>query len=186
MASDQPDEPRSLAERYVLAVGSGNLKSDELHYDTDLLAAMALSSTFGGLLFRAKYFNDPASYRRLLAQWTWIVSTKAGRRAWPVHIPIDKVAFLSLKRWMNSVCPACTGRKKETIFNTPSLSAKDCALCDGTGQTTLRCNPAIRDYVLDMVEELYDDERRAGVRAKKKLLRYAPVLTCDNPVIKGP
>lgn len=161
----------SLAERYVRAIGSGNLRSDELHHDTDVLAAMALSSTFGGLLFRAKYFNDPSSYRSLLAQWTWIVSTKAGRRNWPVHIPIDKVAYLSLTRWMNSVCPACTGRKQETIFNTPALSAKNCALCDGSGESPLRCNAAIKDYVLDMVEELYADERRAGARAKKKLRR---------------
>lgn len=176
----------TLAERYVRAVGSGNLKSDEFHYDTDVLAAMALSSSFGGLLFRAKYFNDATSYRRLLAQWTWIVSAKAGRRAWPVHVPIDKVAYLSLKRWMNSVCPACTGRKQETIFNTPTLSAKNCSLCDGTGQTELRCNPAIRDYVLDMVEELYDDERRAGARAKKKLLRHAPATGADTTPVPSP
>lgn len=161
----------SLAERYVRAIGSGNLRSDELHHDTDVLAAMALSSTFGGLLFRAKYFNDPSSFRRLMAQWAWIVSTKAGRRNWPTHIPIDLVAHLSLKRWMNSVCPACTGRKKETIFNTPSLSDKDCRLCNGTGQTELRCDARLVDYVLDMVEELYADERRAGARAKKKLRR---------------
>lgn len=161
----------TLAQRYVRAVGSGNLKSDEFHFDTDVLAAMALSSTYGGLLFRAKYFNDPSSYRRLLAQWTWIVATKAARRNWPEHVPIDKVAYLSLTRWISSVCPACTGRKNEVIFNTPLLSAKACSLCDGSGQTELRCNPAIRDFVLDMIEELHMDEQRAGTRAKRKLRR---------------
>lgn len=159
----------TLAARYVKAVGSGNLRSDEFHYDTDVLAAMALSSSYGGLLFRTKYFNDPSSYRRLLAQWTWIVSAKAGRRNWPVHVPIDKVAYLSLTRWISSVCPACTGRKNEVIFNTPLLSAKVCSLCDGSGQTELRCNPAIKDFVLDMTEELFSDEFKAGARAKKKL-----------------
>jgi hypothetical protein len=162
-----------LAQRYVRAVGSGNLRSDAFHFDTDVLAAMALSSTYGGLLFRTKYFNDPASYRRLLAQWTWIVSAKAGRRNWPEHIDIRSVAYLSLTRWISSVCPACTGRKQEVMFNTPVLSAKNCALCDGSGQVELRCHPALRDYILDMVEELHADEHKAGARAKRRLRQQA-------------
>lgn len=158
-----------LAQRYVRAVGSSNLKNDELHFDTDVLAAAALSSKFGGLLFRVKYFNDAASYKRLLDQWTWIVSAKAIRRNWPDNVDIKGVAFLSLQRWLNSVCPACTGRKNETIFNTPALSDKACRVCDGTGEAPLRCSPKIRDFVLDMIEELTADERKAGARAKKKL-----------------
>lgn len=158
-----------LAARYTRAVGSGNLKSDEWHGDTDVLAAVALSSTFGGLLFRVKYFNDAAAYRRLRDQWTWIVSTKAVRRNWPVHIPIDKVAEISLKRWLNSVCPACTGRRHETIFNTPSLSDKDCRLCEGTGEAPLRVDPRLREVILDMIEELTAMEYKAGARAKQKL-----------------
>lgn len=159
----------NLALRYTRAVGSGNLRNDELHFDADVLMAMALSSNYGGLLCRAKYHNDPVAYRQLKDQWTWIVSTKAQRRDWPVHIPIDKVASISLKMWIYDGCPACTGRKKETIFNTPSLSAKDCNLCNGTGKVELRCDQRIRDYVLDMIEELHADERKAMARARKKL-----------------
>lgn len=158
-----------LAERYARATLSGNLRSDELHVTTDVLAAMALSSHFGALLVRVKYCNDAGSYRRLLDKWTWVVSCKAGRRAWPAHIPVDKVAYLSLRRWLNSVCPACTGVGKVKVLGAPVLSEKDCPLCLGTGQTELRCNPAIRDYVLDMVEELEDDLRRSVQRARKKL-----------------
>lgn len=169
----------TLAQRYVKAVGSGNLRSDELHFDTDVLAAMALSSTYGGLLFRAKYFNDPSSYRRLLAQWTWIVATKAARRNWPVHIPIDQVAYLSLKRWLSSVCPACTGRRYEVIFNTPTLSAKVCPLCDGSGETALRCDARLKDFILDMVEELHMDEHRAATRAKRKLRREVELPSAE-------
>ena len=157
-----------LAQRYARAAISGNLKNDEYHYDTDVLAAMALSSTYGGLLFRVKYCYDAASYHQLLAKWTWIVSTKAVRRKWPDNTPIDKIASLSLNRWLNSVCPACTGRKNETIFNTPTLSDKECRLCNGTGETELRCNPRIRDFVLDMIEELFCDQRKAAERAIRK------------------
>lgn len=162
-----------LAQRYVKAVGSGNLRSDQHHFDTDVLAAVALSSSFGALLFRVKYFNDTSSYRRLLAEWSWIVSTKAARRSWPEHVAVDQVAQLSLRRWISSVCPACTGRRQETIFNTPSLSARNCRLCDGSGQLPLRCEARIKDYVLDMIEELTAIEYRAGTRAARKLRREA-------------
>lgn len=161
----------NLSQRYARAVGSGNLKCDSEHFDTDVLAAVALSSRFGGLLFRVKYFNEAASYTRLLHQWTWIVSTKAARRAWPTHVPVDKVAAISLARWLNSVCPACMGRKHEAIFNTPALSDKACRVCEGSGQAPLRVDPRVRDYVLDMIEEIAEMERTAASRAAKKLGR---------------
>lgn len=175
----------NLALRYSRAVGSGNLRDDPQHFDTAVLAAVALSSSYGGLLFRAKYFNDASSYRRLLAQWTWIVSTKAQRRDWPVHIPIDKVARVSLKMWIYDGCPACTGRRKETIFNTPSLSAKDCTLCGGTGKVELRCHPAIRDYVRDMIDELFADEYKAGSRGARKLQSNDGALRAYMPAQKS-
>jgi hypothetical protein len=159
----------SLTQRYARAVSSGNLKNDLLHFDADVLAAVALSSGYGGLLFRVKYQNDPASYHKLLHHWTWIVSCKALRRNWPEHIPINKVALLSLNRWINSVCPACTGRRHEVVFNTPSLSARVCRLCEGSGEAPLRVDQRWRDYVLDMIEELTADEYKAAARARKKL-----------------
>ena len=165
-----------LAERYAHAVGSHNLKNDSLHSDTDVLMAVALSSPYGGLLLRAKYQNDATAYRKLRDHWTWVVSTKAQRRDWPVHIPIDTVARVSLRVWAFDNCPACTGRKKETIFNTPSLSDKDCPLCKGTGTQELRCDPSLRDYVLDMIEELHGATRTALARAARKM---GPAVTPD-------
>jgi hypothetical protein len=159
----------SLAERYARATISGNLRNDALHVGADVLMAVAMSTNFGALLIRVKYANDVSSYRRLLDQWTWIVSTKAVRRTWPVHIAIDKVAFLSLHRWINSLCPACTGLKRVKVLGAPVLAERDCPLCRGSGQTELRCNPALRDYVLDMVEELQMDMDRAVARARKKM-----------------
>jgi hypothetical protein len=159
----------SLAERYSRAAISGNLRNDELHGATDVLAAMALSGTFGAMLVRVKYCNDVGSYHRLLHQWTWIVSTRALRRNWPEHIPINTVAYMSLRRWLNSVCPACTGLGYIKELGAPVLSDRPCKLCKGTGVTELRCEMRVRDYVLDMVDELETDMLRAVTRAKKKL-----------------
>lgn len=160
-----------LAQRYARAAGSDDLTNDELHVHPDVLAAVALSSHYGGLLMRVKYMNDAASFKRLLDYWTWIVSCKAQRRNWPDHVPVDKVAKISLLRWLNNVCPACTGRKHEGIFGTPHLSDKLCRLCDGSGEAPLRVDPRWRDYVLDMIEELTADEHKAAGRARSKLGR---------------
>lgn len=159
----------SLAERYVRATLSGNLRNDSLHFSPEILMAMALSSHFGGLLARVKYANDAASYHRLLSKWTDIVTAKAGRRAWPEHIDVGKVAYLSLRRWLNSVCPACTGLQRVKVLGAPVLSDRNCPLCQGTGQTELRCSSILRDYVLDMIEELDSNFWTAVARTRKKL-----------------
>jgi hypothetical protein len=162
-----------LAQRYVRAAGSANLKCDDTHFDTDVLAAVALSSKFGGLLFRVKFFNDADSYRRLLHEWTWIVSAKALRRGWGTHIAINVVADESLRRWVDGKCKVCTGLGHHKLFNTPVLSDKPCRPCQGTGEAPLKCDRRLRDYILDMTEELDAMARKAGSRARDKLERIA-------------
>lgn len=161
----------SLAQRYARAAISGNLKNDELHFDTDVLAAMALSSHFGSLAARVKYCNDGASYRRLLETWTAIVAAKGGHRAWPANVDKTRVAYLSLRRWLSAVCPACSGLQRVKLLGAPVLSERECPACLGTGEIPLRCPPVLRDFVLDMVEELDGAVRRSAARASKKLRR---------------
>jgi hypothetical protein len=172
-----------IAERYARAVGSRNLKNDEHHFDPDVLAAVALSTTFGGLLFRVKYHNEAPKYKELQEHWTWIVSCKALRRKWPDHVDIKQIAILSLHRWLNPICPACSGRKQETVFNTPMLSDRACRVCDGTGEVPLRCPEILRQYIEDMVEELKADERKAGARAARKLRRDADDIDLQKTVL---
>jgi hypothetical protein len=150
---------------------SGNLRNDALHNVTDVLAAMALSGSLSGRLARVKFANDASGFKRLLDEWTWIVSTKAVRRAWPEHVQVDTVAYLSLRHWMSSVCPACTGLKHVKVLGAPVLSERDCPACRGTGEVELRCEPRLRDYVLDMVEEVDGAFRNGMARASKKLRR---------------
>jgi hypothetical protein len=159
----------SLAERYACATLSGNLRNDALHTAPEVLMAVALAGGFSSKIIRLKYALDAPSYRRTLDEWTWMVSRKAGLRSWPEHVRVDSVAHFSLRYWLNSVCPACTGHGKVKELGAPVLSERDCPLCQGTGKAELRCDKTIRDYVLDMVEELEAYERRGMFRANKKL-----------------
>lgn len=68
----------------------------------------------------------------------------------------DRRAGEVLAWWLDHRCPGCDGRKKETIQGTPSLSHKDCKVCQGTGQTPIPHN--------------YDNG--SYLRESKSLLRY--------------
>ncbi|MYM92514.1 hypothetical protein [Duganella vulcania] len=173
----------SLAHHYSGAVLLCDLKSNAHRHKANALAPFlrpGAPDSYGGLLLRTKYVNSPAIYRRLLAKWTWIVSTKAIRRGWPdgrtpgeSAVDIAKIASLSLNRWLNSPCQVCTKRQHQQVLGTPNMSGKVCALCNGTGKAPLRCHAGIRQYVLDMIKELAEDERRCVIRASMRLGRVA-------------
>lgn len=162
-----------LARQYSRAVKSSNLKCDDEHFDTDTLAAMALSGEhkLGSLLFRVKYANDASSHVHLFEQWSVIVHGKSIRAQWPKHIPATKVAELSLAYWLSDVCPVCTGRGHPVILNTPSLEENECQGCRGTGKKPLECEPTERSYIENAIDTLETMILRAGDEAMRKLAR---------------
>lgn len=55
-------------------------------------------------------------------------------RKWSTEQP-DRAAAAVLLHWLDSVCHPCSGLKFLQIADTPSLSAKMCRACDGTGKS---------------------------------------------------
>lgn len=159
-----------IVESYSRATQSSNLQDDQFHHTTEKLAAVALSSTLGSLLFRVKYANDATSYARLLSDWVDIVVLKAAIRNWPTEISPKKIARLSLEYWFNDLCQTCGGKGYPAIENVPNvLSDKQCKACDGTGKRAVTAKHNLIDYVTDMVETLEEMTRHAGAQAIKKL-----------------
>lgn len=155
-----------IVERYSRSINSSDLKSDERHFDTDNLAAVALSNELGGLLFRVKYGNDATSFKSLLASWTTIVQ---GKCQWPKHLPAHKIAEKSLGHWLNDVCPACTGKGVQKMANVPVLDDKPCVICEGSGKKPLMCEANWRDPLLNMIDVLDRMAMVAGAEAIRKL-----------------
>jgi len=92
----------NVIEKYSLSVTSSNLKDDEQHHATDVLAAAALCETrLATKLFRVKYAADATSYAALLSEWTEIVTFKSLLRTWPVEVSPKKIARLSLDHWLS-------------------------------------------------------------------------------------
>lgn len=160
-----------LAQRYAKATQSSNLKSDDMHFDTDKLAAVALSGDFASLLFRVKYANDATSYVRLAEAWDWDVKKRAAlaRPPWPPHINDAAVAKASLKYWLNDLCPACCGKGVKKMDFEELLSDDACEVCDGSGKRPLQCEPRIEEYVGAMVLVLESMTITAGHMAMAKL-----------------
>ncbi|MBV8666716.1 MAG: hypothetical protein JO269_09550 [Burkholderiaceae bacterium] len=160
--------------KYARATQSSNLMDDELHHNTEPLAAVALSggadiNAIGNLLFRVKYANDATSYNHLLESWIKIVAGKAVTRKWPSHILAPIVAKVSLDHFLNDVCPACSGKGHLPIFGAPILSDDPCRVCDGRGTLKVSADRRCIKQVEDMVETLNDFVRMAAGNAMRKL-----------------
>lgn len=160
-----------LAQRYSRATQSSNLKDDSHHYQTEVLAAVALSSAFGSLLFRVKYANDATSHNALLEKWTVLVEQKSVFRGWPSHIVPATVAATSLEYWLCDICEHCEGKGYHALAGAPVLSDDPCKVCKGSGKKPLTCEKRIRDYVEDMVQTLERMTLHAGSEAMRKLAK---------------
>ncbi|MFZ2306829.1 MAG: hypothetical protein WAW73_20335 [Rhodoferax sp.] len=63
-----------------------------------------------------------------------------------IEKPDHRVAEV-LAWWLDHTCPACEGRGKERIANTPALSLRPCKVCRGTGETRLPHRQGYDNYV---------------------------------------
>lgn len=162
-----------LAQKYAKATQSSNLKSDEYHFDTDKLAAVALSggAGFGNLLFRVKYANDATSYVALAEAWEWEVRRRAAdpKEKWPEHVKPATVAKSALKYWLNDLCPCCGGKGVRKMEFVDILSDEPCEVCEGSGKRPIECDPRIYAYVGPMVLVLEAMTITAGSNAMRKL-----------------
>lgn len=156
-----------IAQKYSNAVNSSCLTDDERHHSTDALAAVALSSEFGSLLFRTKYADDKWSIPELIRVWRLKIAQKAEKRGWPQHARV--IADESLNYWLDNICRVCDGKGHPKVITAPTLEACVCQACNGTARRPLSVDPAIRDHVRDALQQLESMEREAGSAALKKL-----------------
>lgn len=158
-----------IIEKYSRATQSSNLRSDEHHHDVDKLAAVALSSEFGALLFRVKYANDATSYNRLKDEWRWYVKKRAAVAGWPMHVKELAVADHALNHWINDICPVCGGKCFKKMEFIDVLSDEPCDACEGSGKKSIQCPDQIRKFVGEMVSALEGMTIVAGGQAVSKL-----------------
>lgn len=159
-----------IIRKYAHAAESSNLKSDAFHHDTDTLAAVALSDRqFGSLIFRVKYNNDAGSFKRLGEEWRFEVKKRAAIEGWPESVNEERVADAALNYWLNDLCPFCGGKGVKKMEFVDVLSDDPCDHCEGTGKKSIRCQPALFNYVREMVKVLEGMTYQAAGNAMEKL-----------------
>lgn len=153
--------------RYVRSAMTSDLRDDSTHHNTDILAAVALSSKMGSMLFRVKYGGEYDCVRDLTYLWRAIIDKRLSRRGW--NGVAKSVADKSLEFWLDDLCNTCKGRGHPIIVNTPSLEESTCPDCNGTGRKILKCDSSIIEHVRDAVNNLELMVNDAAYNAKRKL-----------------
>jgi hypothetical protein len=183
-----------FAERYLNALNSSNLQDDELHKQTEVLAAAALAdlsggsgSVFGSMLSRVKY-GDGISHKTfeagnrnlaaLLKVWTQAVVEKGVARQWlkvkhewdiqAAYGIYKKIALHSLAHWLGGECEQCNGTKISISSN------RACIHCVETpGREPIKGGTLEVRYFRDMISELEGLSQAHGARAGAKMHRAA-------------
>lgn len=83
---------------------------------------------------------------------------------WRLDEP-EKIAVKIMIWWLDRTCRHCHGRKWEKIQNTPSLSARHCRHCRGSGETPVPC--ALEG--MRLVDHIEHCVREARASIKKRL-----------------
>ncbi len=156
-----------IVQRYASAVNSKTLTNDELHLDCDTLAAVALSSKLGSMLYRLRYAGDATVLLDMLPLWRGMVLKHAMKHKYELHA--EDIADTALDYWLNDTCHICSGRGHPIIIKTPTLADALCQSCNGTGKRLLICDGIIKDHVRDGIAWLNRMAGEAGGKARKKL-----------------
>lgn len=156
--------PPDLAERYVTACNSGNLRcdtgEDASMGDTAVLIAVGWStSRVGAALMRLHTKADRNGLEQVHEQMV------LQAQVWGIERPVV-VSSAVLSWWLSKNCRACMGRKFEIAPGSPSLSNRHCKACKGTGEEKL----AYGDAGKRMLEWL-ESCRIHSVSSIKKRLR---------------
>lgn len=168
--SDRP----TIAEKYVKAAASSNLRHSDRPCDTDKLAAMAWSDKeFGGALFRLKYANDAGRYATALSKLEWVAGRDAAKKGIGLaEIGARWIAKTALDHWLFDICPACQGTgHQKTDPNTPKRDDEPCIACNGRGRRVLDCDPIIRPSVVELLSTIDRRVCDAGSEAIRLLAR---------------
>jgi len=133
----------SVAERYLRASNSGNLRLTDGNCDADVILAAAYSSSgdprkmLALKVWRMKQQGNTRGFEDVVDEC--ITSVRSYHRGMPLSQAKAKdVARKTLFWWLNPSCEPCNGLGYPVIKGTPMLDhSKPCVHCDGTGVAPL-------------------------------------------------
>lgn len=161
-----------MADRITRAELSDDLRHHEHDCAVDVLGAVGMAAASINpaylAIYRLKYNNDIASRDTVKQIFSvWARNSMMRRNISPASA--GRVGFQAMQKWLFDTCQTCTGTGHPVIAGTPSLSAKPCASCGGTGKAQLQCAPDLRDVFLDVIDNAEAAVASVLRNAKNKL-----------------
>lgn len=159
--------PPCVAERYISAGQSSNLRC-ETRDDAPVgsvgvvIAAGWSPARIGAALMRMHTKID----RNTLEQVHEQILIQAAR--WKIERP-DAVAASVLSWWLSHVCGKCSGVRFELVPGAPSLSARHCKACRGTGEKPIPHGEAGKRLATFMDD--CKERGAASIRGRLKVIR---------------
>ena len=154
-------ERAGVEEQYISACSASNLRVEaERGSSADVLIAAGWlpSRAVGAVLLRlhTKYTRDGLEH--VHAEAVSIAQRERIANA-------DQVASAVIAWWLDKLCKTCDGVKFKLIPGTPSLSAKTCNKCRGTGEISLPHGEAGKQ----MARWLDESVERASAQIRSRL-----------------
>lgn len=135
-------DPSSIQERVAAARVSRDLRHKLGACDVDTLGAVGMASARNAMLselLALKYANDARAYRPVLDHVTRHAMLMSTRKKWKAtDRELALLARSVVDDWLAPNCRACNGLGFRRRPDAPTLEARPCQVCDGTGRAPLR------------------------------------------------
>lgn len=124
-------------ERIGAALNSGNLRSDEKHFDADLVAALAFASKLGASLQHVASGGYVAELGPAILELARVMKKACSRRKMGIsYADANLAATQALREWLIRICRSCNGTGERLVDYSGKGKATrkgQCNHCNGTG-----------------------------------------------------
>lgn len=144
-----------IAEKISRSELSDDLRHHEHDCAVDVLGAVGMGAASINpaylAIYRLKYNNDRESMDTVKQTFiVWARNSMIRRKIDAGSAP--RIAAQALQKWLFDVCQKCGGTGYPKITGTPSLSAKKCHACGGSGKVPLHAGPEISEVFRDVFD----------------------------------
>lgn len=175
MTGDRPGTREKIAHAHE----SSDLTHRDRACDVDKLAAVGMAAARRPIaveLMRLKYSNDAHSYRPAMELLVEECERRAARQNWCANpLEIRLLCRSVLDDWIAPGCRTCNGLGFRKLPEAPTLEARPCPACHGTGRRPFRLPRKLASRPLwerrwrDLSHWLIVTEDAATVTVRQKL-----------------
>ena len=125
----------SSNERIGTALNSSNLKTDDTHFDSEIIASLSFASKLGIMLQHMKSGNYITDYVKTSKELSKVLKKSCVRKKLGISYSVSLiVSQQALKEWLINICKFCNGTgHKIPMYSNEEFKSGECKYCAGTG-----------------------------------------------------